>query len=255
MARYDGLCTIQYIYCVPSGTYKSIPGRRASCRALVNVIESVGIATSAGGIKVTDEGFTERNRREIIAHATAQFADKGYAGARVDEIAAATATSKRMIYYHFGGKEGLYRAVLADAYRGIRSAELDAGLEDLSPIDALTRLVGVTFDYHFNHPEMVRLVMDENIRRGSHIGSIDEAKNDRVLPNTQALIDRGVAAGTFRAGLDAVDLHMTISALAFHFVANRYSFGALFKVDMASDRAAAQRRAQVIGVVLNYCCI
>lgn len=202
---------------------------------------------------MTDEGFTERNRREIIAHATVQFADKGFAGARVDEIAAATATSKRMIYYHFGGKEGLYRAVLTEAYRGIRSAELDAGLDDLPPRDALRRLVGLTFDYHFHHPELVRLVMDENIRRGSHIGAVDEAKNDQVLPKTQALIDRGIIEGSFRAGIDALDLHMTISALAFHFVANSYSFSTLFKVDMTSDAAAARRRAQVIDNVLRYC--
>lgn len=112
------------------------------------------------------QNFTERNRRDIVAIATQHFAEKGYAGARVDEIAAATATSKRMIYYHFGSKDGLYRAVLTEAYRGIRSAELEAELGDLPPLAALERLTALTFDYHFNHPELVRLVMDENIRGG-----------------------------------------------------------------------------------------
>lgn len=199
------------------------------------------------------QNFTERNRRDIVAIATQHFAEKGYAGARVDEIAAATATSKRMIYYHFGSKDGLYRAVLTEAYRGIRSAELEAELSDLPPLAALERLTALTFDYHFNHPELVRLVMDENIRGGPHVGEISEGHNEIVLPKTQALIDRGIADGSFRAGLDAVDLHMTISALAFYFVSNRHSFHAIFGVDMTSEAAAKRRRAQVIDNVLRYC--
>jgi AcrR family transcriptional regulator len=205
------------------------------------------------GTRVEQDTATERNRRNIIAVAAAHFADKGFAGARVDEIAAATATSKRMIYYFFGGKEGLYRAVLTEMYRGIRSAELDAGLGALAPLAALERLVALTFDYHFAHPELVRLVMDENMRHGPHIGSVAEARNELVLPKTQALIDRGVADGSFRAGIDAIDLHMTISALAFYFVANRYTFGALFGVDLVSADAAARRREQVVVTVMRYC--
>jgi len=202
---------------------------------------------------VDKQNFTERNRRDIVAIATQHFAEKGYAGARVDEIAAATATSKRMIYYHFGSKDGLYRAVLTEAYRGIRSAELEAELGDLPPLAALERLTALTFDYHFNHPELVRLVMDENIRGGPHVGEISQGHNEIVLPKTQALIDRGITDGSFRAGLDAVDLHMTISALAFYFVSNRHSFHAIFGVDMTSEAAAERRRAQVIDNVLRYC--
>ncbi|WP_343527568.1 TetR family transcriptional regulator [Sphingomonas sp.] len=200
-----------------------------------------------------DEGFTERNRREIIAIATAHFADKGFAGARVDEIAAATATSKRMIYYHFGSKDALYRAVLTEAYKGIRSAELDAGLDAMPPLAALERLTALTFDYHFHHPELVRLVMDENMRHAPHVGEVVEAHNDMVLPNTRALIARGEADGSFRKGIDAVDLHMTISALAFYYVSNRYTFAAIFKADTASEDAAARRREQVVATVLAYC--
>lgn len=200
-----------------------------------------------------DQDFTERNRRDIVAVATKHFADKGFAGARVDEIAAATATSKRMIYYHFGSKEGLYRAVLTEAYRGIRSAELDAGLDELPALAALERLTALTFDYHFEHPELVRLVMDENMRQAPHVGSVVEAHNETVLPGTQALIDRGVAEGTMRPGIEAVDLHMTISALAFYYVSNRYTFATIFRTDTSTRAAAVRRREQVVATVLAYC--
>jgi hypothetical protein len=96
-------------------------------------------------------------------------------------------------------------------------------------------------------------VMDENMRHGPHVGAVVEARNDMVLPKTQALIDRGVADGSFRPGLDPVDLHMTISAQAFYFVANRYTFSTLFGADMTSEAAALKRREQVVETVRAYC--
>ena len=65
----------------------------------------------------------EASRANILDVALIEFADKGFSGARIDEIAEKTNTSKRMIYYHFGSKEGLYQAVLDKAYGGIRQTE------------------------------------------------------------------------------------------------------------------------------------
>jgi hypothetical protein len=106
-----------------------------------------------------------------------EFADKGLAGARIDEIAAATRTSKRMIYYYFGSKEGLYVAVLEEAYRRMRSIEAELHLEDLAPEDALRRLVGFTVDYQLAHPEFIRLVMTENIHRGEYLAQSEASRN------------------------------------------------------------------------------
>src|SRR4030095_14270536 len=105
----------------------------------------------------------------IVDVATREFAQKGYSGARVDAIANRTRTSKRMIYYYFGGKEGLYLAVLEEAYSGIRRAEATLDLEKLPPEAAPGTSVGVTFDYFNKHPEFVRLVMNENIMNGAHM--------------------------------------------------------------------------------------
>ncbi|WP_258934232.1 TetR/AcrR family transcriptional regulator [Nesterenkonia pannonica] len=73
----------------------------------------------------------EQTRAEVLAVATGVFAEMGYSGARVDEIADRTRTTKRMIYYYFGGKEQLYLAVLENAYRGIRQAEQSLDVGDL----------------------------------------------------------------------------------------------------------------------------
>ena len=63
----------------------------------------------------------ERTKHEILAAATREFAEHGLSGARVDAIAARTRTTKRMIYYYFGGKDKLYIAVLEKVYADIRS--------------------------------------------------------------------------------------------------------------------------------------
>ena len=76
-----------------------------------------------------------------------EFAENGFNGARVNRIAARTHTSKRMLYYYFGDKKGLFIAVLAEAYAGIRQIELDLDLAGLDPEDALRAMVGFTFDY------------------------------------------------------------------------------------------------------------
>ncbi len=193
-------------------------------------------------------------KRDILQVATAIFSEKGYSGARVDEIAQRTATSKRMLYYYFGDKEGLFIAVLEEAYARIRAIEQQLDLEGLAPRAALVRLTEFTFDYHTAHQDFVRLVMVENIHHAQHLVRSERIRNlnSSVIRMLGEVYRRGVAAGDFRAGLDVTDLHMTISALSFYNVSNRYSFSHIFNRDMASDEALARRRAVTADTVLRY---
>src|SRR5215472_16399614 len=111
----------------------------------------------------------EATRRNILEIATEEFAEKGFSGARVDDIAARTNTSKRMIYYYFGDKEGLFVAVLERAYSRIRQIEAALELAQIEPESALRALVGFTFDYYNANESFVRLVMTENIHNGVHL--------------------------------------------------------------------------------------
>jgi AcrR family transcriptional regulator len=206
-------------------------------------------------IEAADVSRADRTRMDILTVATEEFADKGFSGARIDEIAERTDTSKRMIYYHFGSKEGLYRSVLEAAYGGIRSTEAVAELGDLPPLEALARLTEITFNYHLEHPEFVRLVMNENIQRGSVIASLDStrSRNDSVIAMIGRLIERGVAEGVFRDGIDPLDLHMTMSSMAFYNISNRYTLGKIFGIDMDCPDTIARRRQSVIHTVIASC--
>jgi AcrR family transcriptional regulator len=196
----------------------------------------------------------EETRTNILEVATREFADKGLAGARIDEIAEKTASSKRMIYYYFGGKDELYRAVLERSYGQIRALEDEASFEPLPADKALAAQIEHTFDYHADHPEFVRLVMNENIHHGEHIGHVAGLKerNKSVIALLQAIIDKGVAEDLFRTGIDPVDLHMSISALCFYNVSNRYTFASNFGVDMSSAKSLNKRRAQITETILAW---
>ena len=196
----------------------------------------------------------QRTMANIVEVATREFADKGLTGARIDEIAAATQTSKRMIYYYFTSKEGLYVTVLEEAYRRIRSIENELHLEDLEPEDALRKLVGFTFDYQLANPDFIRLVMTENIHNGEFLAQSKTIQqlNVPVINAVKAVYERGVKARVFRRNLDAVDLHMSISALCFFNVSNRHTFSLIFKRDLDSPRALAERRDSIIEMVVRF---
>lgn len=198
----------------------------------------------------------DETRNNILEIAAREFADKGLAGARIDEIAEKTSSSKRMIYYYFGGKEELYRAVLERAYAKIRSREEDAAASQgaLPAADALRAQIEQTFDYHASNPDFVRLVMNENIHHGEHIGHVPGLKerNRSVIAQLRAIIDKGVAEGAFRNDIDPVDLHMSITALCFYNVSNRYTFNVNFGVDMGAAKALKKRREQVAEIILAW---
>jgi AcrR family transcriptional regulator len=196
----------------------------------------------------------ERTMADIIEVATHEFSEKGLAGARIDVIAEAMRTSKRMIYYYFGSKEGLYIRVLEEAYRRIRAIETGLHLEDLAPEDALRKLVGFTVDYQLANPDFIRLVMTENIHRGEFLAQSKAIQklNVPAIDAVREVYQRGVAAGVFRAGIDPVDLHMSISALSFFNTANRHTFALIFKRDMDSPAAIVARRDSIIEMVVRF---
>jgi len=196
----------------------------------------------------------ERTMAGILAVARDEFAEKGLAGARIDEIAAATQTSKRMIYYYFGSKEGLYLAVLEDAYRRMRGTEALLQLDDLPPLEALRTLVGFTFDHHHNNPAYIRLVAGENMNRGQFLAQSKSIQglNVPAIESIRRLYERGVASGVFRPGLDAVDIHASISALTFFNVSNQHTFGLIFKRDVQAPDALARRRVNIVEMIERF---
>jgi AcrR family transcriptional regulator len=196
----------------------------------------------------------ERTRAELLDVATAVFAEQGYSGARVDEIAERTRTTKRMIYYYFGGKEQLYMAVLENAYLGIREAEQRLQVDHVDPVDAIRALAELTFDHHIAHNDFIRLVSIENIHRGEFIGRLESLRT-LSRPATSLLdqiLAQGREQGVFREDVDALDVHIVISSYCVFQVANRYTFGYLFDIDFTDPATRAHLRRMIGDVVVGW---
>jgi AcrR family transcriptional regulator len=214
----------------------------------------VRAALKPAGKETTRTNDPARTMAGILEVATVEFGEKGLDGARIDEIAAATQTSKRMIYYYFGSKEGLYLAVLEESYRRMRSIEAALHLEDLEPEQALRTLVGFTFDHHHRNENYIRLVMSENMQRGQYLAQskVIQEVNVPAIQAIRDLYERGIGAGVFRPGLDPTDIHASISALTFFNVSNQHTFGLIFKRDTQTPAAMAARRESIIDMVVRY---
>jgi AcrR family transcriptional regulator len=194
----------------------------------------------------------EQAINQIIDIATQEFVEKGLAGARIDEIAGRA--TKRKIYYYFEGKDDLYRAVLARAYRRVRESESRVDVEKGTAIEALRRLIEHDVRYHSKHPELVRLVMNENIHRAEHLKQIEglPVENHQIIDILRRIIARGESEKTFRSGIDPVTLHMNMTALSFYNVSNQFTFAHNFGIDMTSGDAVARRAREVADIVVAW---
>lgn len=196
----------------------------------------------------------ERTKRDILDVATREFAEKGLDGARIDEIADQTATTKRMIYYYFGDKDALYRTVLENAYREIRVEESRVDVDHMPPADALRAIAEATFDHHEAHPFFIRLVSVENMQRGRNLAAIDGIADSQrpALDSLQRILERGVESGEFRDDVSALDLHVLISSYCVFRVANQHTFDVLFDYDLLDDSRREHLRRMLGDIVVGY---
>ncbi len=185
----------------------------------------------------------EATRTRILDAAKREFAKCGLGGARVDVIADKARANKRMIYHYFGSKEGLFQTVLEAAYVDIRTAEQKLNLDHLEPGAALERLVRFTWDYYLKNPEFITLVNSENLHRAKHLKKSEVIKvvSRKFVAMVGGILDRGVAVGVFRAGIDPVQLNITIAAIGYYYLTNRFTGSIVFERDLM-ERAALDDR-------------
>jgi AcrR family transcriptional regulator len=196
----------------------------------------------------------QRTRSDILEVARREFAERGYTGARVDEIAARTSTTKRMIYYYFGGKEQLFETVLEQAYSEIRAAEQELQLDHLDPVTAIRCLAEITFDHNETHPDFVKLVRVENIHHAEHISRSAAIVNvnSPAIELITKILARGDADGVFHRHPDAIDVHMMISSFCVFRVSHRDTFGAIFGRDLTDPALRDRYRTMVGDIVVDY---
>jgi AcrR family transcriptional regulator len=196
----------------------------------------------------------ERTRAAILDAATVEFARHGLGGARVDRIAAAAGANKRMLYYYFGDKERLFLAVLESTYARIRDAEKQLSLLDVEPAESVRRLIEFTWDYYVRHPEFMALLNSENLHRARHLRKSRRARalNSPLIETLAVVLERGRREGSFRTGVDPLQLYISIAGLSYFYLSNNHTLSAVFGRDLAAPQARRARVRHVTEVILGY---
>lgn len=205
---------------------------------------ATAVSESEGAARPTRD--PERTRRRILRAARRAFARYGLDGARVDAIAGDAGSNKRMIYYYFTDKEGLFLAVLESIYGELTEASETLAL-DAPPLDALAAYVDFMWGYYLKNPEVVAILNNENLHGARHLKTsrLALASERPLVERLDALLAEGAAAGTFRSDLDAVEIHITVIALVYHFIGNNATLSLYFGRDLSGATAQAAWRAHI----------
>lgn len=195
-----------------------------------------------------------RTRQQILDAATEEFAAKGFEGARTDNIAQRANVAKRMLYHYFNSKDGLFQAVLEQAYAQIRHAEENLDLTSRDPKQAMAELVAFSFDWFVNHPEFIAILNEENLLGAVHAKSSENVRRlNMPLVNTiSILLAKGAENGQFRSDVDAVELYISIAGISYFYFSNRHTLSAIFGRSLTSSAEVKSRRAHVIDVILGF---
>jgi len=198
----------------------------------------------------------EATQKRILEAAKKEFAKNGLGGARVDVIAARAKANKRMIYHYFGNKEGLFQRVIETAYIDIRSAEQKLKLDHLEPCEALEKLVRFTWQYYLDNPEFITLVNSENLHKAKHLkkSEVIRVVSRKFIDMVSNLLERGTEAGVFRPGIDPVQLNITIAAIGYYYLTNRYTGSIIFERDLMAAQMLEQRLQFNIDTIMQLVC-
>lgn len=196
----------------------------------------------------------DRSALAILAAARDEFAEHGLGGARMERIAERAALDKRLIYYYFESKDSLFRAVLEHTYLDIREAEKQLRLNDLPPADAVRKLTEFTWNYYLTHPEFLTLLNSANLHRARHLEGSARAieLNTPLIQTLGGVLERGRESGTFRGGIDPLQLYISIAGLCYFYLGNNHTLSAIFGRDLMSAKARNERLSHICDVILGY---
>ena len=195
----------------------------------------------------------QATKTKMIQIAAELMQKNGVTATTVNDVLASSSTGKSQFSHYFGSKEELFRAVLQEAYLDIRAAEQQLQLADLEPREALQKLVRFTWEYYLENPEFIRLVNSANLHRGRHLKDSAPllSANRQYVDLVRSILDRGVATGVFRDDVDPVQLNITIAAIGYYYLTNRFTGEILYERDLMTQEALDERLAFNLETILK----
>ena len=196
-----------------------------------------------------------RTREKILTHATAEFARRGFDGARVDRISAKCKLSKNMLYYYFQSKEGLFVAVLERMYEKLRGEQKDLAVRASGPVSALKQLVDHTFHALLRNHGAISLLNEENRHKGRHIRQSRRMRDlyNPLVDTIRFVLERGGQEGVFRKDIDPVYVYLSLSSMCYHYLSNQYTLEVALGVDLTSETARSRWLAHITETMVLFC--
>ena len=191
-------------------------------------------------------------RKKILDAAEEIFANKGLAGARVDEIAKMAGVNKRMIYAYFESKENLYGTVLKIVYS--RLAELEKTIDSLaSPEDAVRKFIQGYFKFLNDNPNFVSLVLWENLNKAEFIDLSEAVKiKHPAVEAIRAIVRIGKKYNVFKESASVDEIVMAVNMFCFSYFSNRYTMPKLLGVNLYDKESIESYCNMVSDMILLY---
>jgi AcrR family transcriptional regulator len=198
----------------------------------------------------------DATKKRLLKSGLAEFGNKGFSGARTAKIAQRARCNIRLLYYYFGGKEGLYLACLERVYTEIRDRERDLNLKNMEPREAILQLVKFTFDHMLHNPDFVNIVSVENTEGGRFLKKLVTLHGAARthIDNVGEVLNRGCTKGQFRAGIDPFQLYFSVLSLSYLHLSNRHTLSVTYSLDLADPEWLAARKIHVSDLILSYLC-
>jgi AcrR family transcriptional regulator len=211
-------------------------------------------STKSVTTKVRQTRDADATRAKILAAALVEFGNRGLTETRTDDIAARCKVNKRMIFYYFESKEGLYLAALESVYAELANLERQIAVEHLDPVSAIATMINLKIDYYLDNPHFITFLSMENLYKAKNLRK-SKRINEFKTPLTQVIariLERGEKLKLFRKGIDPIDLYISICALCFMYFSNQHTLGVIFARDLMSAEGLARRRHTVVELVTSY---
>lgn len=193
-------------------------------------------------------------KSRILEAATTEFAEHGYAGARIEQIVKAAQVNISLLYQYFESKEKLFIAVMEQAYGLMRASHRDFDVRHLAPVPAMASLIRWTFRIFIDHPRIIGLLNSENVSQGRHILKSDYIRSlyNPLLETIGSVLERGGATGVFRSDVDPMDLFVSMNGIGYFYLSNRYTLGVILNREMMTSRAIAHYEDHIVEVLLGF---
>ena len=118
----------------------------------------------------------------------------------------------------------------------------------------MRRLIAFTWDYYIANPEFLTLLNTENLHRAKHLQKSSQIRtlHSPFVALIADVLERGRKAGVFRAGVDPVQLYISIAGLSYFYLSNSYTLSTVFDRDLLSPKAKVERLSHMTDLVLGY---